>query len=143
MASMNPAYRRLDAERWAAFYGIPYQDPDGDRFDSLRNALACVAARLMGHGAAFAAALFDIVFTGAAGYSDEDFVAAAARAGLDGRAVIGAIDTAATRGEHQRAQDDSVRSGAFGVPTFVLETGEMFWGQDSLPLLRHRLLSQV
>jgi 2-hydroxychromene-2-carboxylate isomerase len=37
---------------------------------------------------------------------------------------------------------DAIRAGAFGVPTFVLETGELFWGQDRLPILRHRLLAR-
>jgi 2-hydroxychromene-2-carboxylate isomerase len=34
--------------------------------------------------------------------------------------------------------DDAHAKGVFGVPMFVLD-GELFWGADSLPLLRERL----
>lgn len=138
----DPAYRRKDAERWAALYAVPYSDPDWERFDSLRNALACVTARLMGRGEAFARALFDIVFGGRATYSDADFLAAAQQAGLDGPALIVGISSPDCHREHQSALEAAARAGAFGVPSFVPETGEMFWGQDRLPLLRHRLMSQ-
>ncbi len=42
------------------------------------------------------------------------------------------------RRELDGVMDDAHRLGVFGVPTFVLD-GELFWGADSLPLLRERL----
>jgi 2-hydroxychromene-2-carboxylate isomerase len=42
------------------------------------------------------------------------------------------------RRELDGVMDDAHRLGVFGVPTFVLD-GELFWGADSLTLLRERL----
>ncbi len=39
---------------------------------------------------------------------------------------------------YERAQEESVADGIFGVPIFVLE-GELFWGYDRLGLLEERL----
>ena len=42
------------------------------------------------------------------------------------------------RRELDSVMEDAHRLGVFGVPMFVLD-GELFWGADSLPLLRERL----
>jgi 2-hydroxychromene-2-carboxylate isomerase len=34
---------------------------------------------------------------------------------------------------------DALAAGAFGVPSFAVD-GELFWGQDRLPLLRRYLM---
>ena len=39
----------------------------------------------------------------------------------------------------ERNLDATLAAGAFGVPSFVVEDGELFWGQDRLPLLVHHL----
>ncbi|MFW5824065.1 MAG: 2-hydroxychromene-2-carboxylate isomerase [Marinobacter sp.] len=40
---------------------------------------------------------------------------------------------------YQQATQEAIDLGIFGSPTFVLEGGEMFFGQDRLELLEHRL----
>ena len=37
----------------------------------------------------------------------------------------------------------ALAAGAFGVPTFVTDAGEVFFGQDRLPVLRQPLSSEL
>jgi len=44
------------------------------------------------------------------------------------------------QGEEVKAElrarvDDAIRRGVFGVPSFELEDGQQFWGQDAIPML--------
>jgi 2-hydroxychromene-2-carboxylate isomerase len=43
------------------------------------------------------------------------------------------------KAELRRRTDDAVRGGVFGVPTFRLDDGPLFWGQDSLAMLADAL----
>lgn len=140
----DPAYRTLDARRWAAYYSVPYREPDWDAADWRRLALACVAADRLSAGPAFAKVLFSACFTqGRAPSDDAALERLAAGVGLDPHALVAAIDSPDTAAAHHRNLDDAALAGAFGVPTFVLDTGELFWGQDRLTLLRHRLRMQI
>jgi 2-hydroxychromene-2-carboxylate isomerase len=42
---------------------------------------------------------------------------------------------------HRQTLLDALAAGAFGVPSFLVDDGELFWGQDRLVLLRTHLLS--
>jgi 2-hydroxychromene-2-carboxylate isomerase len=54
-----------------------------------------------------------------------------------------AIASAAERAEldalHEQYTQDALIAGVFGAPSFVLPTGEIFWGQDRLELLERAL----
>jgi 2-hydroxychromene-2-carboxylate isomerase len=140
----DPAYRTLDARRWAAFYGVPYREPAWDAIDWRRLALACVAADRLGAGRAFAKAVFAACFAeGRARFDDAALGEMAARVGLEPSALIPAIDAPETAAAHALALDEAAAAGAFGVPSFVIDGGELFWGQDRLTLLRHRLKMQM
>jgi 2-hydroxychromene-2-carboxylate isomerase len=43
------------------------------------------------------------------------------------------------RDELLRIQQDAEGAGVFGVPSFLLESGELFWGREHLPRLREIL----
>jgi len=139
----DPAYRTRDAARWAALLGVPYVEPDFVAFDSKTLALWSVAATLLGGGAAFGAAALDAVFgRGAPPQSPEDLarIAVAARLPVDSLAEL--VRTGAAERAHEQNIKDALSVGAFGVPTFVTDDGEMFWGQDRMPLLTHHLMRQ-
>ncbi|MGH6904021.1 MAG: DsbA family protein, partial [Geminicoccaceae bacterium] len=65
------AYRRRDAERWAAYYGVPYREPGDVRFDPRGLALACTAAAALGAVEAFSRRLFRALFVDGASPLDE------------------------------------------------------------------------
>ncbi|TDQ83412.1 2-hydroxychromene-2-carboxylate isomerase [Dongia mobilis] len=134
-----PEYRSEDAARWAAFYGIPYREPEWPAIDWRRVNLAAVAAARVGDVAACSRALFAFAFgLGAKAIGDGDIARLAHEAGLDGRRLVALIDDAETMALHQRNIADAVAAGAFGVPTFVVDD-EVFWGNDRLILLQHHL----
>lgn len=130
------AYRRYDAECWAAYYGIPYIEPKEGVREYAHYGLACVAADRLGACAAFSKAMFRAVFAEGRDDIDEDAIRKIAEgAGLDGDALLAMIDDDETAQLHEKNIDDAVAAGAFGVPTFVCD-GRLFWGNDRLVLLR-------
>jgi 2-hydroxychromene-2-carboxylate isomerase len=140
-AQYDWGYRRRDAERWAAYYGVPYREPDDVVFDPRRLALACTAAARLGAAEAFSRCLFQALFVD--GVSPLDGAACAAvapRIGLDPirfRQMLADRDTA---GQLAATVDKAVARGVFGVPSFALGE-EIYFGNDRLVLLRHALLT--
>ncbi len=40
---------------------------------------------------------------------------------------------------HEQYTQDALKAGVFGAPSYVLPSGEIFWGQDRLDLLERAL----
>lgn len=137
----DPAYRTRDAQRWAGFLGVPYVEPDFATFDSKPLALWSVAAALLGNGPVFGVAVLEAVFgRGAPPRSPTELAIVAEHAGLPADRVAELVETGAAAEAHEQNIKDALSAGAFGVPTFVTDDGEMFWGQDRVSLLVHHLL---
>lgn len=135
----DPAYRTRDAERWARHYGVPYRDPDWAAIDWRRLAFACVAAELLGKAEAYAWALFAACFDkGETAFDADRLAELAAGAGIPAGRFRDLLHSAEVEARHEQNMADALAAGAFGVPTFVVD-GQLFWGQDRLPLLRDYL----
>ncbi|MEM7024290.1 MAG: DsbA family protein [Pseudomonadota bacterium] len=134
------AYRRFDAECWADYYGVPYREPDDIEADWRLLALAATAADRLGAVERFSRRIFDTVFV--EGISPLDHVACvrlASDVGLDETTfgtVLAASETAAALAA---TLADAQAAGVFGVPSFVLD-GQVYWGNDRLPIVRDRIL---
>jgi 2-hydroxychromene-2-carboxylate isomerase len=136
----EPTYRTRDAQRWADLLGIPYVEPDFATLDSKALALWSVAAELLGGGAAFGAAALGAVFgRGKNPSSQSDLAALAISAQLPGPELAKLVNDGTAAEAHEQNIKDALSVGAFGVPTFVTDDGEVFWGQDRVPLLAHHL----
>jgi 2-hydroxychromene-2-carboxylate isomerase len=135
------AYRRRDAERWAAYYGVPYREPDDVQFDPRRLALACTAAARLGAVEAFSRKLFHALFVdGVTPLDDEACAMLAQDVGLDQALFRRTLEQPATASDLAATVEHAAARGAFGVPSFVLG-GEVYFGNDRLVLLRHALLN--
>lgn len=135
----QPAYRTKDAQRWARFYGVPYAEPDWDAIDWRLLAMGCVAAELLGRAEPLAVALFAQCFGGGGRRFDaEGLVQLAAQLGAPAGEFSALLRSDETLRRHEQTIADALAAGAFGVPSFVVD-GELFWGQDRLPLLRQHL----
>ena len=65
---------------------------------------------------------------------------AAQRAGLDAAALrAGAPSDAELDGLYEQYTQEALAAGVFGAPSFVLPSGEIFWGQDRLEMLERAL----
>jgi 2-hydroxychromene-2-carboxylate isomerase len=133
------AYRRRDAERWAALYGVPYREPEGVRFDPRRLALAATAAARLGAAAPFSRRLFQALFAhGTSPLDDAACISLAAAAGLPEDKFRTTLEQPETAAALRATLEEAAGLGVFGVPTFVL-AGELYFGNDRLVLLRHAL----
>jgi 2-hydroxychromene-2-carboxylate isomerase len=136
------AYRTRDATRWARYYGVPYSEPPWAEIDWKLMALSAVAADTLGAGEMFAICLFKACFAEARAPRDMPaLVALAHSVGLAAEAFCQALASPATAARHSENLEAASAAGAFGVPSFVLDDSQLFWGQDRLPLLRQELLS--
>ncbi len=129
-------YRRLDAEAWAEYYGVPYREPVEFRVDPKFLALAASAAKRLGAVEAYSRRLFQAIFVDGRAIAEADLSGFAEDVGLDAPAFRTHLEDPATAELHEAALQEAHRRGAFGVPTFFV--GEhLFWGNDRLPLVAH------
>ena len=134
------AYRRRDAERWAAYYGVPYREPDDVTFDPRRLALGCTAAARLGAVEPFSRRLFRALFVDGISPLDDGACAKLAReVGLDQAAFRRALEQPETAADLAATVEEAAARGLFGVPSFVVGD-EIYFGNDRLALLRHALL---
>ena len=139
------AYRRRDAEAWAAFYGIPYREPVG-RLVYPRG-MAPLAARAAGRQGAIEAmsrCIFEMIFVeDRSAFDRQELIEAAAGLGLDAVRFARDLDDPELACEHETDIARAETQGAFGVPTFILEDGRTFWGNDRLVLLEAALKGRL
>jgi 2-hydroxychromene-2-carboxylate isomerase len=134
-----PAYRSIDAERWAKLYSIPYREPDWAKIDFARVNLAAVAAAAQANPRHYSEALFHRTYgEGAMALDDRTLAALAHATGLDGDRLVAEIGAPETQARHHATVEAALSVGVFGVPSFVI-AGEVFWGNDRIMLLRHHL----
>jgi len=133
-------YRRQDAERWAEYYGVPYEEPRGAvDFDPRLLARACAAAAALGAVRPYSESLFSAIFAEALPEVGEDVCLERAEAvGLSRGTFAGELASPRPDRRLVETAEEARSAGAFGVPTFVVD-GEAFWGNDRLVLVRHHL----
>ena len=125
-----------DSARVAARFGIPFARYDGYPDCEKMSVGFHAVQHLNGdwrayHRAAFAARFVDPVDPAA-----EDTLRLLARhATVDPDAFMKALGTEQVQQAYRAKAMEGVRCGLFGVPIFVLPSGERFWGQDRLEYL--------
>lgn len=138
-APARQAYRLMELKRWREVRGLPINiQPAHFPSDETAGTRLLIAAKLQGKDAhRLATELGRALWEREENLADEAALAAACqRAGLD----LAAIRTAAPPDAELDAKHDTYTSealarGVFGAPTYYLESGEFFWGQDRLELL--------
>ncbi|KRR27028.1 hypothetical protein CQ14_35725 [Bradyrhizobium lablabi] len=141
------AYRLVELKRWREVRGIPINlEPRYFPSDDLAAVRLVIAAKLQGKDAH----LLSLEFGRAIWEREESLAdaavmsAAAQRAGLDAAALrAGGPSDAELDGLYEEFTRDALKAGVFGAPSYVLPSGEIFWGQDRLELLERALKMQV
>ena len=141
------AYRMMELKRWREVRGLPLTlEPKHFPCDDAAATRLVISAKLQGKDAhKLSVELGRALWEREESFADPVAIAAAAqRAGLDAAALraLGPSD-AELDALHQRYTDEALNAGVFGAPSYVLPSGEIFWGQDRLELLERALKQLV
>lgn len=142
-APARQAYRLMELKRWREVRELPINiQPKHFPSDETSGTRLVIAAKLAGRDAhALATEMGRALWEREENLADWDVLAAAAgRAGLDADAIrkAGPPDAELDR-LHDAYTAEALEKGVFGAPTYYLESGEFFWGQDRLELLERQL----
>jgi 2-hydroxychromene-2-carboxylate isomerase len=141
------AYRMMELKRWRDIRGVPLTlEPKYFPCDEAAATRLVIAARLQGGDAhRLSLELGRVLWEREESFADPVAIALAAeRAGLDaaGLRAAGPSD-AELDALHEQYTNDALKAGVFGAPSYVLPSGEIFWGQDRLELLERALRKQA
>jgi 2-hydroxychromene-2-carboxylate isomerase len=137
------AYRMMELKRWREVRGLPLNlEPKHFPCDDAAATRLVISAKLQGKDAHRLS-----VELGRAVWEREESLAepvtlasAAQRAGLDAAALrAGGASDAELDALFQQYTEEALAAGVFGAPSYVLPSGEIFWGQDRLELLERAL----
>jgi 2-hydroxychromene-2-carboxylate isomerase len=130
-------YAYMDARRLANRRGLVVRGPK-KIFDSSLASMGLLFAKRQNVFATYNALTFERFWRRELDIEDRSAVKGVLEeAGADTTELFGYFDHEGPR-ELRAVTEEAHRLGVFGVPMFVLD-GELFWGADSLPLLRERL----
>jgi 2-hydroxychromene-2-carboxylate isomerase len=135
-----------DILRLTAAYALPVGRPPVDESDWLLSHTAFLWADRAGRGPEFARALFDERWVESQRVSTNDAIArVAASVGLDADATVAAANDAELGAELTALVEANYSDrDIFGVPMFVLPSGERFWGHDRMEwAIRHGFVAGV
>ena len=133
-------YRKRDAEAWARFYGVPFNDPIGRlTYEPLLPALAALAAGRQGRVDAMSHSLFRLIFVDDRNaFGRNEILAEVEALGLDVARFRSDLDSPELAQEHEKRILEVESRGVFGVPTFFFRD-QLYWGNDRLVLLESAL----
>jgi len=137
------AYRMMELKRWREVRGSPLNiEPKYFPCDDTMAVRLVIAAKLQGQDAH----LLSLELGRAVWEREETLIdpmvlsSSAERAGLDAAALrAGGPSDAELDALHDQFTQEALAAGVFGAPSFVLPSGEIFWGQDRLELLDRAL----
>ena len=137
------AYRMMELKRWREVRDRPLTlEPKYFPSDESAAVRLVIAAKLQGKDAHRLSLEFGrAIWEREENLADPAVMAAAAeRAGLDAAALrVGGPSDAELDGLLEQYTQEAVQAGVFGAPSYVLPSGEIFWGQDRLELLDRAL----
>lgn len=141
------AYRLMELRRWREARGIPLTvEPKYFPSDDAAATRLVIAAKLQGKDAHKLSLEFGrAIWEREESLSDAAVMAAAAqRAGLDAASLrANGPSDAELDALYEQYTQDALKAGVFGAPSYVLPSGEIFWGQDRLELLERALKKQA
>jgi 2-hydroxychromene-2-carboxylate isomerase len=137
------AYRMMELKRWREVRGLRLNlEPKHFPCDDAAATRLVISAQLQGKDAhRLSVELGRALWEREESLADPATISSAAqRAGLDVAALRAASPTDAELDALQEQFTlEALKTGVFGAPSYVLPSGEIFWGQDRLELLERAL----
>ncbi len=130
-------YARHDFGRCARYHGVSFQIPDAFPMLAVNPSRAYYWLADQDGAAAkgLARALWRAYFVDNRDISKPEVIAEVAAAqGLDGAAVVAALQDRAIKDRLRQETENAIERGAFGSP-YVIVDGEPFWGNDRLDMV--------
>ncbi|MEQ1547844.1 MAG: 2-hydroxychromene-2-carboxylate isomerase [Chakrabartia sp.] len=127
---------------WSAMAGLTMQFPNAFHPAKSVNAMrmACALEEDQAALQTFAKAAFESFFLRAENLDDpEVLVTVANAAGLDGTAIRAASITDDVKAKLRTNTDELISRGGYGSPTLFVNGGDMYFGNDQLPLVEAAL----
>ena len=122
-----------DIERICADRGLqPFRLPDPFPQNSLKAARLALIGADAGWAPAFSRAVFGLQFGEGASLTDAVLAQALTAAGQDAEARMSQAQGADIKARLKTQNDNAQALGIFGAPTFIIPSGELFWGDDRL-----------
>lgn len=134
------AYTLKDLQDWARHSGLSiHYPPVVFPVNSVKAMRGCIWLQPQGLLVPFAQACFKAYWSDQQDISRDDVLTGICqRLGIDGPALLEAAASAPIKAALKANTDELIARGGFGSPTFFVD-GEMFFGNDRLPLVRDRL----
>jgi 2-hydroxychromene-2-carboxylate isomerase len=137
------AYRMMELKRWREVRALPLNvEPKCFPSDEAAATRLVIAAKLQGKDAhKLSLELGRAIWEREESFADPAVMASSAqRAGLDAAALrAGGPSDAELDALYEQFTQEALKAGVFGAPSYVLPSGEIFWGQDRLDLLDRAL----
>jgi 2-hydroxychromene-2-carboxylate isomerase len=135
------AYAAKVLQDWARLAGLRIEFPPAVfPVNSVKAMRACVALGDSPRMIPFARAVFEAYFRDGQDISrDEAIRAICARVEIDADTLLAAIARSDVKERLRANTDELIARGGFGSPTFFVDGQDMYFGNDSLPLVRAAL----
>ncbi len=136
------AYGKKNLSDWARWSGVELHFPPSVfPVNSAKVMRACLVLDREGRLPTFARAAYEAYFRDDIDISQDDGVRAVCMAtDVDADALLAAIASPTVKNELRANGDELIRRGGFGSPTLFVAGDDMYFGNDSLPLVRAALL---
>ena len=141
LAAFSPAKQRYiakDLERWAAYLRVPYRFPSRFPTSSLR-ALRVYLALPEAHREAYREAVFKAYWADDRDITDDAVLASCIGDDIIAKDAFARVDSPEVKNALRSATEHAAAQGVFGVPTYVVNGRDLFWGQDRLELVEEAL----
>jgi 2-hydroxychromene-2-carboxylate isomerase len=133
-------YYNKDLQDWARYVGIRIGSPSVFPVNSVKVMRGAFFAEEQGALVPYLRAFFAAYWTDLKDISQLEVIAPIVHSlGLDTGAYLRAIDSAAYKDRLRANTDELIQRGGFGSPTFFVDTTDMYFGNDRLPLIEAQL----
>jgi 2-hydroxychromene-2-carboxylate isomerase len=137
--AVKQRYLMQDMDRWAAHWGVPFRFPTRFPMNTVK-ALRMLMALEGPEAAAFTLRVHRAYWAEDQDIADDAvLIALADELGLDGAALVAQTSDPDVKQRLFDATADAVARGVFGAPTFQIDDGEIYWGQDRMVLVEAAL----
>ncbi|HVY13753.1 MAG TPA: 2-hydroxychromene-2-carboxylate isomerase [Rhodopila sp.] len=138
------AYAKKDQQDWARHLGLPIlYRPSVFPVNSVKAMRACIVLEPDGKLVPFARAAFKAYWIDDKDISQVPVLTElCAGLGIDASALLAAIEQQPIKDKLRANTQEAINRGAFGSPTMFVGGGDMYFGNDRMPLIRDAVLRQ-